>query len=100
MTQELDDAEARLENAKAALRNARVQFDYHKAAYHMKLIARRANGENLTVADISALKKAAVNDVPEVRDAYLAFVQADSEYRAAKVSLAHHVRAYWEGRGK
>ena len=96
--QTLADIEAAFEESKANRLLTRHAWDAAKGSYHMKLVARRESGETLTVSDIKAMEACAINDVPEVREAYLAFVEADSKYRSSKVTYEAAVRNYWDGR--
>ena len=98
--QSLADIEAAFENSKALRLQAKTRWEAAKGRYHMELVARREAGRTLTVPDMRALEAVAIDDVDYVKDAYLNFVQADSNYRAAKVKYEHHVRLYWDGRGR
>jgi hypothetical protein len=96
--QTLADIEKIFEDSKAARLFARYAFEAAKGHLHMQLVAKREAGAILTVSDIKALEACAINDVPEVREAYLEFVAADSKYRASKVTYEAAVREYWDSR--
>lgn len=94
--QTLADIEAAFEDSKANRLITRHAWDAQKGLLHMKLVARREAGENLTIADMEAIQDAAINNVPEVREAYLEFIEADAKYRAAKVKYEAAKRGYWD----
>lgn len=94
--QNLADIEKAFEDSKANRLIARHAWDAAKGSYHMKLVARRESGENLTVKDMEALEACAINEVTDVRAAYLDFIEADSKYRAAKVIWENAKREYWD----
>ena len=98
--QDLVFIEAAFENSKAARLMAKHRWDSAKGKLHMTLVARREAGEKLTIEDMKAIKDSAIDNDPDVRETYLMFISADSEYRAAKVKFDDAVRRYWEGRGK
>lgn len=98
--QKLVDIEAAFETAKAERLKAKTQFEAAKGLFHMKLMARRSAGENLTIADMQAMEAASVNTDETVKERYLLFIEADSNYRAAKVKWEEAKRVYWEGRGR
>jgi ABC-type sugar transport system ATPase subunit len=62
------------------------------------LMARRADGERLTVQDMDALIMIALDDVDYVKDAYMDFVAADTACGRAKVNYEAGKRAYWDGK--
>ena len=94
--QTLADIEAVFEDSKANRLILRNRWDAAKGKYHMTLVARREAGAKLTVADMEALEAMAIDDVPEVREAYLDFISADSAYRGAKVKWEAAKRGYWD----
>src|SRR5688572_9818670 len=96
--QVIANVEADFENSKAARLIARHKWEAAKGKLHMSLVARREAGETLTIADMEAIEAAAIDNVPEVKDAYLAFIEADSKYRDAKVKWEAAKRAYWDGK--
>lgn len=98
--QKLVDIESAFETAKAERLKAKTQFEAAKGLFHMKLMARRSSGENLTIADMEAMEAASVNTDETVKERYLLFIEADSNYRAAKVKWEEAKRGYWEGRGR
>lgn len=94
--QTLADIENVFENAKAERMKAKHRWEANKGRYHMELVARREAGETLTVSDIKALEAVAIDEIPYVKAAYLAFINSDSDYRAAKVAKDAAVRDYWD----
>lgn len=96
--QTLADIENAFENAKADRMKAKHRWEANKGKYHCQLVARREAGENITVGDMRALEAVAIDDIPFVRSAYLAFIDADSAYRAAKVAKDAAVREYWDSK--
>lgn len=96
--QTLADIERAFEDASQARDLSETQFAKSKAKYRMGLVARRSAGEKLTVQDMEAMELIAIDDVPEVREAYLEFVASDSKYRDAKVKWEAAKRAYWDGK--
>ncbi len=96
--QTVADFERVFEDAKVARNKANLDFDKAKARYRMKLVARKKAGEKLTIPDIDAMEILAIDDVPEVKEAYLAAVKADSHYRDSKIKFEDAKRGYWDGR--
>lgn len=96
--QTLADIERAFEDSKANRLITKNAWEAVKGTYHMKLVARREAGETLTIADMKALEACAINDVEEVRTAYLNFIEADSKYRDAKVKWEAAKRSYWDGK--
>ena len=96
--QHIANVEAAFEDSKAWRLSSRFNWEAAKGKYHMTLIARREAGEKLTVSDIKALEATAINDVPEVREAYLDFIKADAKYRSAKVNWESAKREYWDNK--
>jgi hypothetical protein len=96
----LDQADQNFETAKAERMKARFQFEAAKGKLHMELMARRVAGEELTSSDMKAILADAINSDPTIKDFYLAFIKADSDYRAAKVMYEKEKRAYWDGKGR
>lgn len=94
--QDIAYAESKFENAKAARLIAKHRWDAAKGRLHMELVARREAGENLTVSDIKAIEAVSIDNVDYVKSAYLAFINADSDYRAAKISFDACTRNYWD----
>lgn len=94
--QSLADIEKVFEDSKAWRLMAKNQWNAAKGKYHMECMARREAGETLTVSDIKALEACAINDVPDVKEAYLEFIKADAKYRDAKVKKENAVRDYWD----
>lgn len=94
--QDLADIERAFEDSKQARILTKNSFEMAKARYHMTLVARRAAGEKLTIPDMEALEAMALDDVQEVKDAYLDFICADSKYRDTKVKHEAAVRDYWD----
>lgn len=96
--QDIADAESKFENAKAARLIAKHRWDAAKGRLHMELVARREAGETLTVSDIRAIEAVAIDNVDYVKSSYLAFINADSDYRAAKVAFDACTRRYWDSK--
>lgn len=94
----LVSVEDTFESAKAARLIAKHRWESAKGKLHMELMARREAGETLTIEDMKAIKAAAIDNVPDVRSAYLAFIAADSDYRGAKVAYEASVRQYWDNK--
>ena len=94
--QTLADIEKAFEDSKAARLISKHRWEANKGKYHCQLVARREAGETMTVGDMRALEAVAIDDIPFVRSAYLAFIDADSAYRSAKVAKDAAVRAYWD----
>lgn len=100
MDESLTKTETIFEEAKASRLAAKHRWEAAQGRLHVELVARREAGEKLTVADMRAIKAVAIDDVDYVKDAYLAFIAADSAYRAARVAYDAATRLYWEGRGR
>lgn len=96
--QTLADIEAAFEDSKAKRMIANNKWKAAKGTLHMKLVARREAGENLTIADMEAIQDAAINTEPEIREAYMEFIAVDSAYRAAKVKFENAKRNYWDAK--
>jgi hypothetical protein len=96
--QALSDIENAFEESKANRLITKNVWDAAKGRFHMTLIARRESGEKLTIADMEAMEACAINDVDDVRAAYLDFIEADSKYRSAKVKWESAKRKYWDGK--
>lgn len=96
--QVIANIEAVFENSKAARLIARHRWEAAKGKLHMELVAKREAGANLTIADMEAIQAAAIDNVPEVKAAYLSFIEADSKYRDAKVKWEAAKRAYWDSK--
>lgn len=96
--QSLVDIESAFETAKADRMKAKAQFEAAKGTLHMRLMARRAAGESLTIADMEAIKAAAIDNDDTVKGYYLAFIEADSNYRSKKVAWEAAKRSYWDSR--
>ena len=96
--QDLADSEKIFEESKRARMLAKHKWEAAKGRYHNSLTVRREAGKKLTIADIRALEAVAIEDVDFVRDAYVAFIAADSHYRASKVNYETDKRAYWDGK--
>lgn len=95
---DLVSIEAKFENAKADRLIAKHRWDSAKGKLHMTLVARREAGEKLTIEDMKAIKDSAIDNDPDVRETYLMFISADSEYRAAKVKFDDATRRYWDSK--
>ncbi len=96
--QTLADIESAFENSKAERLKARHVWEAAKGRHHMELVARREAGEKWTIADMKAMESAAIDTVDYVKAAYLGFITADSEYRAAKVKWEAAKRGYWDSK--
>lgn len=96
--QSLVDIESAFETAKADRMKAKVQFEAAKGTLHMRLMARRSAGESLTIADMEAIKAAAIDNDDTVKGYYLKFIEADSNYRSAKVKWEAAKRSYWDSK--
>ncbi len=100
MEQSLSDIEKSFEESKAMRLMAKHRWDAAKGVYHMRLVAEREAGRKLTMADIKALKDSSIDTDPDVKEAYLSFISADSNYRAAKTEFDNAVRSYWDSKGQ
>lgn len=96
--QTLVEIEQAFENAKAERMKAKIRWEANKGKYHTQLVARREAGEKITVSDIKALEAAAIDDIPEVKSAYLDFINKDGDYRFKKVQFEEAKRAYWDAK--
>lgn len=96
--QTLAEIEAVFEDSKATRFITRHKLDAAKGRLHMELVAKREAGTNLTIADMEAIEAAAIDNVDEVRTAWLDFIEADSKYRGAKVRYEAAKRAYWDSK--
>lgn len=96
--QEIADAQTKFENSKAARLVAKHRWEANKGRYHCELVARRESGETMTVADMKALEAVAIDNIEYVKAAYLAFINADSDYRSAKVEYERATRNYWDSK--
>ncbi len=96
--QEIADAQTRFENSKASRLIAKHRWEANKGRYHCELVARREAGETMTVADMKALEALAIDNIEYVKAAYLAFINADSDYRVAKVDYEKATRNYWDSK--
>lgn len=93
---ELVESEKNFEMAKAERMDAKLRLEAARAKLHLDLIKRRDLGENLTIADMKAIKDAAIVNPGEVRDFYEAFQAVDMKYRVAKLDWEHCKRSYWD----
>lgn len=96
--QTLADIEKAFEDSRQTRILAKNHFARAKARYRMTLVARRAAGERLTIPDMDALEELAIDDVPDVREAYLEYIASDSKYRDAKVRWEDAKRRYWDNK--
>ena len=96
--QSLADAQNALKEATLARNEAEHRFMAAKAACRMRLVARRSAGEKLTEKDMDALIELAIDSEPDVREAYLNHVQAESVYLDAKTKAYLMDKMWWEGR--
>lgn len=96
--QKLVDKERAFEESKAARLTARHRWEAAKGRFHMELVAKREAGQNWTIADMKAMEASAIDDVHYVKEAYLAFIDADSRYRSAKVAYEDAKRSYWDSK--
>lgn len=94
--QALSDAEKAYLEAKDARFEARRKWDAAKGRYHLTLIAEREAGRKLTIADMKALGKVAIDEVPYVREAYLAFVAAKNDENIKQGRFNDANRYYWD----
>ncbi len=100
MADPLTECENAFEQSKAKRLIAKQQLDAAKGKFHMELMARREAGENLTAMDMKALSDASIDTNKLVNEFYHKFVNADAEYRSAKVNWEAMKRQYWEGKGR
>ena len=98
--QDLVNIESAFETAKAERFKAKTQFDAAKGNFHMRLMARRSAGENLTISDMEAMKNDAINTDELLKTVYLRFIEVDGVYRMAKVKWDSAKREYWDSREK
>ncbi len=96
--QTLADIEQDYETAKTSLRVSKDRLDASKGRYHTQLVARRESGEILTVSDIRALEKTAIDDIPEIRACYLDFIDKQTIFGIKKVAKDSATRAYWDNK--
>lgn len=96
----LTEIENAFEQSKAKRMTAKHQLEAAKGKFHMELMARREAGETITAVDMKAMMAASIDTNKLVNEFYHMFVNADSEYRAAKVNWEAEKRRYWEGRGR
>lgn len=96
--QTLADIEQVYEDAKTALRVAKDRLEANRGHYHTQLVARREAGENLTVSDIRALEKTAIDDIPSVRSAYLDFIDKQTAFGISRVTKDSATRSYWDNK--
>lgn len=94
--QDLADIESAYETSKHERSRLKTAFEIAKAKYHGELVARRENGETLTVGDMRALEMVALDDNESIRSAYLSFMKSDTIYRQAKVRWEAAKRDYWD----
>lgn len=92
------EIESAFEDSKAERLKARHVLEAARGRWHMELVARREAGENWTMADMRAMEAKAIDDVPYVKDAYLNFIKADSQYRHCKVQWEAAKREYWDNK--
>jgi hypothetical protein len=98
--QDLVSIEQAFEKSKADRFTAKTRWDAARGRYHGELTARREAGETLTQTDIKALEACAIDDIPYVKAAYLSFINADTDYRQAKVAWESAKRDYWDNKEK
>lgn len=98
--QTLADVESEFDKARADVRRAKIRLEIAKAKVHSQLVARRESGEKLTVEDMKALKALAFDENPELRRAYLDFVECEAIRELAKVRFNQATRDYWDSKGK
>lgn len=98
--QTLADIEKAYEDSKAERMKGKLRFEAAKGRYHMELVARREAGATLTIADMKALEAASIDSVDYVREAYLSFIETDSNYRSKKVLWEDAKRKYWDGKDR
>lgn len=98
--QQLSDIEAAFEKGKAERYIAKTKFEAAKGLFHMKLVARREAGENLTVSDMKAMEAAAIDTDDLVKQSYLHFIEMDSQYRGLKVTWEDAKRKYWDNKSQ
>lgn len=96
--QSLADVQNALKEATLSRAEADHKFVAAKAAYRMRLVARRAAGEKLTEKDIDAMIELSIDNDPDVREAYLAHVSAESIYLDAKAKAYLMDKLWWETR--
>lgn len=96
--QTLADIEQAYETAKTQWRISKDRLEANKAHYHMQLVARRESGETLRVSDIRAMEKAAIDDVPEIRAAYLDLNDKTIALGKSKVARDQATRDYWDNK--
>lgn len=94
--QSLVDVESAFEDSRAVRMRSKHKLDASKGRYHMELVARREAGVTMTATDMKAMEDASIDSIDYVRDAYMAFIAADSSYRAAKVKWENAKRNYWD----
>lgn len=96
--QTLVEIEQAFENWKSQRMQAKFRWEAAKGKYHMELVARRESGEKMTIADMKSLESCAIDDIEDVKDAYLWFIKIDGEYRNSKVKYEDAKRRYWDGK--
>jgi len=93
---ELVRIQGELEDAKRIYRQAKTELAAARGKFHSQLVARRTAGETLTIADMRALEDAAIDDVPEIKTAYLRYVLADTARGQKIVAWESAYRRYWD----
>lgn len=96
--QTLADIEGEYEAAKLTRRQKRDALRAARGRYHAELVLRREAGEKLTIADIQALENVAIDSVDYVRNAYLEFGEAESNFSIKSVALNQATRDYWDSK--
>lgn len=94
--QDLVVIEQTFETSKANRFQAKTRWEAAKGRYHGELVAKRNAGAELTQSDMKALESCAIDAVDYVKAAYLAFINADTDYRQAKVAWEAAKRSYWD----
>ncbi len=96
--QTLADAENAVGAARVEVRKTKDRLKAEKGRYHTRLIARRESGETLTVGDMKALEATAIDDVPEIKAAYLAHIAAMTDYEIKNAKCQELTRIYWDNK--
>jgi len=69
-----------------------------RGRYHLELIARRKAGEQLTIADMKAMEDCAIEDIPDVKAAYLNLMEKEAEADIKSIRWGSAEREYWDSR--
>lgn len=98
--QSLADAQDALTKATKALEDEEHAFAAVKARYRMKICAGESVSKKLREKDIDAMIEIAIDDDPEVREAYLSYRRVHNAYLDAKGKHYNLDKLWWETRNR